>query len=122
MLAIVRGALELLLGEVHLVATQTLVVRPREWVVILVNTHEPAEAHYHRSTDSSGEQVGTIQRVMIDKLSGKVAYAVPRSSKVENTFREHLWAVWSLPSCSSVFLVKPHPMGDPPRAVKSQQQ
>ncbi len=25
---------------------------------------------------STGEQVGTIQRVMIDKLSGKVAYAV----------------------------------------------
>ena len=25
---------------------------------------------------SNGEQVGTIQRVMIDKLSGKVAYAV----------------------------------------------
>ncbi len=25
---------------------------------------------------SDGEQVGTIQRVMIDKLSGKVAYAV----------------------------------------------
>src|SRR5690349_14124350 len=48
-LAVVRRTLELLLGEIHLVSTQTLVVRqdvPRQRVVIFANTHEPTEAHY----------------------------------------------------------------------------
>ena len=40
---------------------------------------------------SGGEKIGVIQRLMIDKVSGKVAYAIPKFGGFlgvgENTFR-----------------------------------
>lgn len=45
-----------------------------------------------RSTD--GSTVGTIERVMIDKITGKVAHAVLRSNGV-GTAKRHLPIRWS---------------------------
>ena len=45
-----------------------------------------------RSTD--GSTIGTIERLMIDKLTGKVAHAVPRSTGV-GMAKRHLLIRWS---------------------------
>ena len=45
---------------------------------------------------SNGDRVGTIERVMIDKLSGKVAYAVMSFGGFLGIGHEHYPVPWSL--------------------------
>ena len=43
----------------------------------------------------SGEKIGTIQRVMIDKISGQVAYAVLSFGGILGLGKKHLPIPWS---------------------------
>ncbi len=52
------------------IATETLV--DRETYCLIASDKVEGTPVYR----SNGEQVGTMERVMIDKISGKVAYAV----------------------------------------------
>ena len=58
--------------EEHLMAASTQPTNVRE-TVSLIGSDKVENTPVYRS---NGKQVGTIQRVMIEKLSGKVAYAV----------------------------------------------